>query len=217
LKQLRDKGRVTRGWLGIYFQPVSKELAQQFSLPENQGVLVADVMADGPASKAGLLRGDVILKFDGKEISDSHTLPRMVAETPVGEKVELVILRNHEEKVLPIVIGEMPDSDDPEESSAAPKPDRNLGMQLEDITPDQARQLKLDRVGGIVVRRVDRGSPAGEAGIRQGDIIVEVARKPVNNIRDFNRIISGLDKNQGILLLVRRQGVTHYVVVKPVK
>jgi serine protease Do len=217
LKQLRDKGRVTRGWLGIYFQPVNKELAQQFSLPENQGVLVADVVADGPASKAGLLRGDVILKFDGKEISDSHTLPRMVAETPVGEKVKLVILRNHEEKVLTIVIGEMPDSDDPEESSAEPKPDRNLGMQLENITPDLARQLKLDRAGGVVVRRIERGSPADEAGIRQGDIIVEVARKAVNNIRDFNRIIDELDKSQGVLLLVRRQGVTHYVVVKTVK
>lgn len=214
MEQLRASGKVTRGWLGIYFQPLNKELAQQFNLEENQGVLVADVMADGPAAAAGLKRGDVIVKFDGKAITQSQTLPRMVAETKVGSQVVLDVLRQGKPLTIKLTIGAMPDEEAVASSPAAVKPDKNLGMSLQTVTPEIARQMGVDKAEGLLVGRVQPGSPADAAGILQGDIIMEVMQKPVNTVAEFNKLVGSLQNKQAVLLLVKRQNVTHYVVMQ---
>ena len=214
MKQLRESGKVTRGWLGIYFQPVSKDLAQMFKIKENQGVLVADVLAGGPAAKAGLMRGDVILTYNGKPITDAHTLPRMVADTAVGSQVNLDVLRQGKEMTLVLVIGEMPAEDgepvviEPEDSAI------NLGMNLQEITPGLAQQLNLDESGGLLVTGIEPGSPADMAGVIRGDIILEIAQIPVNDLAEFNKVVSGFKEDDNVLVLLKRQNVTHYIVVK---
>ncbi len=214
MQQLRESGKVTRGWLGIYFQPLNKELAKQFGLKENQGVLVGDVMDGGPAAKAGLRRGDVILKFAGKNISDAQSLPRLVAETKVGSQVDLDVMRQGKPLNIAITIGAMPDEDAPQAAATSPKPDKNLGMQLQNMSPELARQLRQDKVEGILVNRVEQGSPADMAGLMRGDVILEAMQKPVNTVDEFNKIVGGVRHNQGVLLLIKRQGVTHYLVVQ---
>jgi serine protease Do len=214
MKQLREQGKVTRGWLGIYFQRVSKELAKVFAIDENKGVLVADVMPGGPADAAGLKRGDIILSFDNKEINDAHTLPRMVAETTVGSKVKVNVLRQGEKIDLNIVIGEMPEEGE-EVSSASPSaPGSNLGMNLQEITPGIAQHLNLEAGVGLLVTSVEPGGPADEAGVIKGDVLLEVSRSAVNSLQEFRATLSRLDSQEVVLLLLQRDNVTHYVVIK---
>ncbi|MDR1397994.1 MAG: DegQ family serine endoprotease [Desulfarculales bacterium] len=215
MKQLREQGKVTRGWLGIYFQRVNRDLARVFAIDENKGVLVSDVMPGGPAAKAGLKRGDIILSFDDKEINNGQTLPRMVAETPVGSKVKVTVMRQGEKIGLNIVIGEMPEDGEEVSSSSPLMPDSNLGMNLQEITPGMTQHLNLEAGAGLLVISVESGGPADEAGVMKGDVLLEVSRTAVNTLREFREALSRLDGKEGILLLLQRSNVTHYVVVRP--
>ena len=213
--QLREKGRVVRGWLGVYIQPVTKELAEKFGLDEAKGALVADVIKGSPAEKAGLQRGDVVVEFDGKEVEDMHALPRMVAATPVGRKVELTVLRKGDKKEFEVTIGEL------EEEKAAAKeaePTKSeLGLSLQEVTPELAKELGLDKAQGLVVTAVASGSPAEEAGIQRGDVIMEAAQEEIKSLADFQRIAGSVKPGQGLLLLVKRGEMTRFVVIKATK
>ncbi len=199
--QLQDKGHVTRGWLGVSIQEVTPELAKSFGLKEKKGALVAQVVSGSPAEKAGIEQGDVILEFDGKAVSDSKDLPRIVASTPVGKMVTVKLSREGKGLDRSLKVGEM---DEKVEGAEAPSSHKSLGITVQDLTPEIAQGLGLKKATGVVVTRVEPGSPAAEAGLRTGDVIREVNRKPVKRTDDF---VQKLEKARGqdtVLLFIQR-------------
>lgn len=211
LPQLRGKGKVTRGYLGVLIQKVTPEIAESLGMDRARGALVANVSKDGPAEKAGVKVGDVIIEFDGKEIKDSGDLPIIVARTPVDRRVRIKVLRDKKEVQLTVNVGELKD----EEVVASAPEKGELGMTVQRLTPQIAESLGLEKTDGVVVSAVDPGSAADEAGIRRGDVILEVDRKPIPNIDEYKKAIAGISKGKGVLLLVRRGESTLFLALKP--
>jgi serine protease Do len=211
LPQLRGKGKVTRGYLGVLIQKVTPEIAESLGLDKSSGALVANVSKDGPAEKAGVKVGDVIIEFDGKEVRDSGDLPIIVARTSVDKKVRMKVLRDKKEVTLNVAVGELKD-----EEIVATAPEKGeLGLTVQRLTPQMAESLGLERAEGIVVTAVEPGSVADDAGIRRGDIILEVDRKAVRNIEDYKKAVAGVRKGRGVLFLVRRGDSTLFLALKP--
>jgi len=211
LPQLRAKGHVTRGWLGVVIQGITPELAESFDLKSEKGALVSKVLADGPADEAGIERGDVIVSFDGKPIVEWRDLPRVVAETPVEKSVDVLVIRNGDERTVAVEIGAL---DEPKlagdgEDSANPAV---FGLRAQNVTPEIAEQLGLPEASGVVVSEVQPGSPADEAGLRRGDVIVEVNRREIANLKELREQLAEGDKS--VLLLIRRDDSTIYVPMK---
>ncbi|MBW2029698.1 MAG: DegQ family serine endoprotease [Deltaproteobacteria bacterium] len=210
LPQLK-KGKVVRGWLGVLIQAITPELKEKLGLEGEGGALVADITPGGPADTAGLKRGDVIITFDGKEIKEMRDLPYIVASTPVGKTVEVEVVRKGKKKTFQVKIGVLKGEEGvPAPTEESPK----LGMTVKELTPELARTYGLSETSGIVVVGVDRGSPAAEAGIRTGDIILEIDQVPVEDLEQFNNRMSAYKEGDTILLLLRRQGGTLYVTLK---
>jgi serine protease Do len=200
LPQLEEKGRVTRGWMGVSVQKISPEIADSLGLKEPKGALVADVKGGGPADRAGMKPGDVIIGFDEKEIKDANDLPMLVANTRVDTKSRVKVLRAGKEMVLNVTIGELKD-----EAVAASMPaEGGLGLTLQKMRPDMGRAMGMDKAEGLAVTGVEPGSAADEAGVQQGDIILQVDRKPVHDLPDYQRAIKNAGRRKSILLLVRR-------------
>jgi|RhiMethySRZTD1v2_1073278.scaffolds.fasta_scaffold06475_9 serine protease Do len=217
LLQLHSKGSVTRGWLGVAIQSISPDLLKAFNLDDTQGALVSDVMADGPAAKAGLQRGDVIIGFQGNKVQDSTELPRMVAAIAPGTKVQVEILRGGKKMTIPVNLGTLAEE---KEAAAKLQPsdvEESVGLRVEAITPELARSLRLDNTKGVVVSRVAPDSPAAEAGIQRGDIVREVNRQPVTDIESYTEATSHLTPNTPALFLLERRGSSLYVALKPTK
>ncbi|MBI5524421.1 MAG: DegQ family serine endoprotease [Desulfarculus sp.] len=212
MQQLRNKGKVVRGWLGVYIQQVTKELADKFKLESAEGVLVADVVKGGPADKAGIERGDVIVEFNGKPLKDWHSLPRLVAEVPVGQEAKVKVLREGKPRNLTAVVGELKD-EAPEAKAEAPE-QGTLGLALQPLTPDLAKQLGIPGKKGLVITGVEPGGPAEEAGLKRGDVILEAAHKPVTSLEQFGALAGKLKPGEGLLLLVQRKDGTIFVVIK---
>jgi serine protease Do len=211
LPQLRGKGKVTRGYLGVLIQKVTPEIAESLGVDKTRGALVANVSKDGPAEKAGVKVGDVIVEFDGKEIRESGDLPIVVARTPVDRKVRMKVLRDKKELQLTVTIGELKD----EEVVASAPEKGELGMTVQKLTPQMAESLGLDRADGVIVSAVDPGSAADEAGIRRGDVILEIDRKPIRSIEEYKKAVAGARKGKGVLFLVRRGESTLFLALKP--
>jgi serine protease Do len=212
LPQLHEKGKVTRGWLGVVIQKVTPELAHSFHLQKPAGALVADVMDGSPAAKAGLLRGDVITVFDGATIHDMHELPRAVANTPVGKQVKVEALRQGKAKTFMVTIAALKE----EAATTSAAATGQLGMEVENLSPEQAPKLGLRSVEGVVVTTVEEDSPAADAGIRQGDVILEVNRQRIRNTDEYAAAVRKSAEGTGtILLLIARGDSTLYVAVKP--
>jgi serine protease Do len=206
LPQLK-KGKVVRGWLGVMIQTITADLKDKLGLKEQKGALVADVVKGGPAEKAGIKRGDVIVSFDGKEIREMRQLPRIVGATRVGKTVEVEVIRGGSKKTFEVKIGELKEREEPEEPRVS-KP--NLGMIVEELTPQLARNLGLSRKSGLVVVRVEPGSPAEEADLRPRDIILEIDQVPVKNMGDFQKKMEAYKKGDTILFVIEREGTTQY-------
>lgn len=218
IDQLLKEGKVTRGWLGITIQELSPDLAQKFGLSSTEGALVSDVARGGPAHKAGMLRGDIIMRFSGKRIKDVSTLRNLVAQTKVGTEVELLIWRKGREYAIKVRIIEMP-SEAVEMTSGTKKQqeeDGNVlsGLAVIDISPAISKQLGIapdDK--GVVVMRVEPGSVAELAGIKEGDVIQEIDRKAINNLNDFNKVVSKAKGDKRVLLFINRNGKRFYVTI----
>ncbi len=211
LPQLRGKGKVTRGYLGVLIQKVTPDIAESLGMEKGSGALVANVSKGGPAEKAGVKVGDVIVEFDGKEIKDSGDLPIIVARTAVDKKVRMKVLRDKKEVTLTVSVGELK-----EEEVAAAVPEKGeLGMTVQRLTPEIAESLGLEKSDGVVVTAVETGSAADEAGIRRGDVIVEVDRKPIRSLDEYKKSIAGIRKGKGVLFLVRRGENTLFLALKP--
>jgi serine protease Do len=209
--QLQEKGHVTRGWLGVSIQEVTPTLAKSFDLKEKKGALVAQVVSGSPAEKAGIEQGDVIVEFDGKEVTDSKDLPRIVASTPVGKAVTIKLLRNGKALDRQVKVGEM---EEKVEVAKAPS-QKSLGITVQNLTPEIAKGLGLKKDTGEVVTSVEPGSPAANAGIQTGDVIQEVNRKPVKNVEDFVQKVEKAKDQDNILLFLQRGQNNLFAAVTP--
>jgi serine protease Do len=213
MDQLKQHGRVVRGWLGVEIQEVTPDLAQSFGLAKPEGALIASTEKDGPAAKAGLERGDVVLKFDGKDVHDEHELPVLVADTLINRKVPVELIRNGKHKTLDVTVGELKEAQ--VQTAKAEEPGTNWGMQVGDVTPEIASQFHLPADKGVVVRHVAPDSPAQDAGIQPGDMILEVDHDKVASVNDFlAKAKAAKTSNKSALLLVQRGGATIYMVIK---
>ncbi|MFQ5849426.1 MAG: DegQ family serine endoprotease [Candidatus Binatia bacterium] len=210
LPQLKSKGKVTRGWLGVVIQRVTPAIAESLGMDEARGALVASVSEGGPAERGGVRVGDVIVEFDGTRVKESHDLPIIVARTPVGKKVQVKVRREGEEVIVWVTIGELKE----EEVVASAKGMGNLGLTVQKLTPQIAESLGLDRAEGVVVTFVEPGSPGDEAGLQRGDVILEIDRKPIRDLKDYRKAIARIAKGKGILFLVRRGETTIFLALK---
>ncbi len=214
LPDLQEKGHVTRGWLGVLIQKVTPEIADSMGLDQAHGALVADVVKDGPAAGAGIQVGDVIVEFDGHEVKDSNELPMMVARTPIGRSVPVKVLRGKKTETITVKIAELKE----DEVAAAGKSSSDFGLTVQPLTPDIADSLGLgDDVKGVVVSGVEPGTPADDGGLRRGDVIVEVNRKPVTDLASYRKAIEGITGKKSVLFLVHRGDNTIFLAVKPAK
>ena len=210
--QLEKKGHVTRGWLGVSIQEVTPALAKSLGMKGEKGALVAQVVPGGPAEKAGIEQGDVITGFDGKEINSSGDLPRIVASTPVDKAVTVKVDRNSKAMDLQVKVGEMQEK---AEISRTPSSQGHLGLTVQNLTPDISKDLGLKKSTGVIVDRVESGSPAADAGIRRGDVIQEVNRSPVKNVDDFVQKVEKAKDQETVLLLIQRGQNSLFAAVTP--
>jgi len=205
--QIVKSGKVTRGWLGVTIQSMTPELAKSFNLGPDKGVLVADVQANGPAARAGLRSGDVILTYNGKELHTSSDLSLAVAETAVGEPANLKVLRDSKELEMRVMVGERPaDVAENFPSSSNQAEHGKLGVTVENITPESARQMQLSSTVGALVTEVRPGSPADEAGVQPGDVIRGVNNTVVNNAADLASAVRNLKNGDAVRLRLLRNG-----------
>lgn len=211
--QLKEHGAVTRGWLGVMIQHVTADLAEKFGLDRPIGALVGEVMEKSPADKAGLKQGDVIIAFMGKEITNMTNLPSMVAQTPVGTKAELTIVRKGKKKQVAITIGKL-DEEQVNAGAAGENISRELGLTVQELTPELAKTLGIDAQEGLIISDVERGSPAAAAGIKRGEIILEIDQQPVKSIKEFRDVLKKAKTDSDILLLTKRDKHTRFVVIK---
>jgi serine protease Do len=224
IEQLEQFHETRRGWLGVSIQPVDDTIADSLGIGSARGALVARVDANGPSKPAGLLAGDVIIKFDGKEIKESRDLPRLVASMPVGKTVEVVVVRNGAEVTKTVTLGRLEDGekktalatedDDALQTNAVAKA---LGMEFSALGEDARKTFKIkDSVKGVVVTSVDPGSAAAERGLRPGDVIEEVNHQAVERPGDVAKAIGSAksdSKKPALLLVSNGEGVVRFVAV----
>ena len=216
MSQILTHGKVVRGYLGVGIQDLTPELSKQFGAEGSRGALVRSVEPGSPADKAGLRQGDLILQVDGHEVEDSRTLSLNVAGKDPGMSVDLTVLRNAKKLQVPLTLGEFPDEEVVAESRGNDDaPSALQGLSVGNLTPSIAEQLKLKPgTKGVIVSGVTPGSPADDAGLQRGDVIEEVARNPVANVREFQAAVEKTNSDS-VLLLVNRGGNPLFVVVEP--
>jgi serine protease Do len=212
--QLKTKGRVSRGWLGVLIQEVTRDLADSFGMSKPSGALVARVLPDSPAEQAGIEVGDVILSFDGRDVAESTALPPIVGRTPVGTDATVKVLRSGKEKELKVRIGELPEEEQLASMPAtpkAPKADRRLGLAVGELTPELREKLGIDH--GVVVEQIGPG-PAFDAGIREGDVIASIDRKKVEDPKDFEKLVADLKPGSTVAIYVHRSAGPLYLALR---
>jgi len=206
VSQLMQQGKVSRGWLGVSIQPVTTALAESFGLKKATGALISDVMAGSPAAKSGLKQGDVITRFDGKEIKDSKQLQLIVAETPANKSVSVELIREGKPLTLTVTIGNADNA-----TAAASRPesvpvDNWLGLSVEELPQNQQGR----GVSGVLVTEVEQGSTAAEGGIRPGDIIQAINQRRIVNLGDYTAAMKQAEQRGAVAFLVRRGNMSLY-------
>lgn len=203
--QIKKSGHVTRGWLGVYIQEISRDLAESFGLDRAQGALVSQVIKDSPAEKYGILPGDVILKFNGQRVADSNHLPALVGRVPVGETVDVEVLRDRKRKVLEVVIAALSIDDAKTQSPITEKKhyDR-IGLQVKPTEDNQ----------GVLVADVKQNSAAAMTGMQKNDVILMLDHKKLTSIADYKKTIKQLPENEAIAVLIMRNGGRLFHVLK---
>ena len=212
LDDLIKLGKVRRAWLGVYIQEVTPEIAEQFNLEKAEGVLIADIIADGPADESGLVRGDVVLSVNDKAVNNPQELQDAIRALQIEDKATLKVKREGKEISFIVKIGEMP-SDETLVTKDKVFTEQT-GLRVEVVTPDIARNAGLSKVTGLVISEVIPGSPAEDMGLRNGDIILEANRQEVSTIEGWEDIINKLNPGDTLLLLIFRSNRTYYIPLK---
>lgn len=208
--QLKEKGKVVRGYLGVWLQGLDEELAKSFELPEIKGALVAQVIKDSPAEKAGIKEGDVIIEYDGSKVENVKDLQMKVANTPVGKRVGIVVWRDKKRVTLYTDIGEMPS----EEIVAKVEEKQWRGIRVSSITDDIKNQYGIDDTEGVVVISVEEGTPGSDAGIRVGSVIKMIGNYKISNISDYKKATSAIPKSSDVRLLIKYGDYSRWIIVK---
>jgi len=206
VEQIKDNGSVSRGWLGVMIQDVTRELAEAFGMSRPQGALVSKVLADSPAAAAGLLAGDVVLRFNDRDVADSASLPPLVGRVRAGIDVDVVVMRNGKEVTIKVMIGELPGSEAVARGAPAPQPDASnerLGIKVTALTEEAREALDLN-TGGVLVESIENG-PAARAGVRPGDVIVMINQQDVENLEQFEALVAELPTDRSIALRLQRR------------
>jgi serine protease Do len=228
LEQLKQYGKPRRGWLGVRIQGVTDEIAESLGLDKAKGALIASVSEKGPAQVAGLQPGDVVLTFDGKEVTDMRRLPRVVAETPIGETVKVTVWRKRKEQTLTVKVGELEETEAQQANAApgqqgpkdAPAPQNTvkaLGLSLAGATPELKQKFSIaDDVAGVIVTEVANDSPGAEKGVKPGDVVVEVAQEEVKTPAQVRAKVDEARKSgrKSILMLIDRAGDLRFVALR---
>ena len=212
--ELRDKGRVTRGWLGVSIQQLTPELARSFGARESKGVLINEVVPDSPAAKAGLKPGDILLEFEGRPMEATSDLQRAVGFFSPEHVAKVKVWRDQGEKILEIKVGQAPEERQAQQPRPGAKARSMLGLEVRPVTPDIARQLNLRSTDGVVVVRVEDGSAAAEAGVQRGDVIKQVNGQTVRTIPDFERLTRDVKEGDPLTVLLQRGQMSLYVAFR---
>ncbi len=216
--QIKDSGKVSRGWLGVLIQEVTRELAETFGMKTPHGALIAKVLDDSPAQQAGLQVGDVIVEFNGKKVTRSSSLPPLVGRTPVNKYANVTIIRDRKQKTIKVKIAQLP-TDITQASAPIEKPEQveksALGMS---VTPlDKATRDRLNLSSGVLVMEIDAQGPASNAGIRKGDVISMIDNHGVNTVDEFDEIVDGLQDQKSVAILIQRSNGPVFLAIKPDK
>ena len=226
IKQLQEFGETRRGWLGVSIQPVTDDIAESLSMDKARGALVAGLTAKGPAKNSGIQVGDVILEFDGKEIDQMRDLPRIVADTPVGKAVDVVVLRKGKEETVPVTLGRLEDgekliasqnSGGDENAPDEPKAVVALGMTFAELTDEARKEFSIAAdVKGALITKVDEGSAAAEKGIKVGSVVSEIGQEAINTPEDVQKRLADLKKEgrkKALLLVAAKDGQLGFIVL----
>ena len=216
MDELLSEGKVTRGYIGLWLQDMTDALARALDLEKSEGVLVADVEAGGPADRAGIERGDVIVKCDGETIRDGSQLKNKVAMTEPDSSLKLVLIRDGARQEVKVELEERPGKERPEtrQRQTQGESSKKIGVEVQALTPDIAQQLGYSKEKGIVVTRVVSGSPAAEAGLQSGDLIQEVNRQSIETVKQFEDAVTELESGDVAALLVRRGENTFFAALE---
>ena len=214
--QIKETGSVSRGWLGVLIQEVTRELAESFGMDNPHGALVAKVLDDSPAAAAGLQVGDVIVEFNGKKVMRSSGLPPLVGRAKVGEESRLTVIRDKQRRTIGVKIAQLPTtitqaSYSPE--AAHPEEQSALGMKVETLGLDARKKLKIE--GGVQVVEVEDYGPALEAGIQKGDVITMIDNKAIESVEDFEQVTGELESGKSVALLVQRLSGPVFLAIRP--
>jgi len=208
LPSLKTAGYVERGWLGVTAQKITQELAKSFGLSEKAGALVADVVKGSPADRGGLKRGDVIVRYDGKQIGDYHELPRLVATTPIGKTVLIAVVRDRKIMEMPVEVVKMAGTEDAPEELI----EKKVGIKVRNVTEEMANQLGITDGGAVLV--ASAGETSGMGGFMKGDIIVEINRRRVTSVEECAGILKDVGSAESVLFLVRRPQGYQFITVQ---
>jgi serine protease Do len=214
--QIKETGSVSRGWLGVLIQEVTRELAESFGMENPHGALVAKVLDDSPAAAAGLEVGDVIVEFNGKKVMRSSGLPPLVGRAKVGKEAQVVVIRDRKRKQIGVNIAELP-TEITQAAFTPEKPesvaDRALGMKVETLGDEARKRLKIDT--GVQVVEVDEAGPASEAGIQKGDVITMIDNKSIESVAEFEAVAEDLESGKSVALLVQRRAGPVFLAIRP--
>lgn len=214
MDQILTKGKVVRGWLGVSIQNLTEDLAASFKYKGTDGALVGQVQENTPAAKSGLKQGDIIINYNGTPIKNVNELRNLVASTSPGEKVPVEVLRGGSSKTIQVTIGELPANIDEEGVTAEDPLAQDIGVTLENLTPEVARQLKTKRKDGVVVTSVIPGSIAESGGLQVRDLIIEVDGESITKVQDFTSKVTSEKLKKGVRLVVENQGMTRFVFLR---
>ena len=224
ISQLKENGSIKRGWLGVKIQTVTEEIAESIGLEDQKGALVAEIMKDSPADNSDIKVGDIIIRFDGKEITTMKTLPRVVAETDIGKKVKVEVIRGGKRENFKVTIAKLDEGENKtnEKSNLKNRDDKKedtLGLSLSPLNDSLKQKHRIDKgVKGVLVENVHPDSISAERGISKGDIIIEANRKKLLSEKDFSNIVKRALKNKkkAVLLLIHKRGESIFIAI-PVK